>query len=94
MCTSTQRDGTVIPQERSTIDGGNLTIGDIQEDDRGVYQCIASNEAATISSEAELIIENTSRNAPYNVSANVTQTSIIVRWSPGYYRPKLEYSIW
>lgn len=89
-----KRDGTVIPQERSSIDGGNLTIGDIQEDDRGVYQCIASNEAATISSEAELIIENTSRNAPYNVSANVTQTSIIVRWSPGYYRPKLEYSIW
>lgn len=63
--------------------------------DRGPYQCVATNEAATITSEAELLVEETlPSRAPYNVTADVTSNSATVRWLNGYAKPKLKYSVW
>lgn len=74
--------------------GGNLTIERIQEQDRGLYQCAASNEAATVVADAELMVLNVPPRAPYNLSANSTKNAVTLTWVPGYVRPKMEYSIW
>ncbi|KAG8231407.1 hypothetical protein J437_LFUL012417 [Ladona fulva] len=89
-----RKDGALIPHARSSISGGNLTIVNLQKEDRGFYQCVATNEASTITAEAELMIENVAPRAPYNLTANSTLTTISLRWVPGYRKPKQEYSVW
>ncbi|XP_075224946.1 borderless isoform X3 [Lycorma delicatula] len=89
-----KKDGSPLPKGRSFVTGGNLTIANIEENDTGHYQCVASNEAATITSETEIMIENSSPRAPYNLTANSTMTSITLKWIPGYSKPQLEYSVW
>lgn len=88
------KDGTPLPPDRTTITGGNLTIERIQEDDRGLYQCAASNEAATVVADAELMVLNVAPRAPYNLSANSSKNTVVLRWVPGFVRPKMEYSVW
>ncbi|XP_023166123.2 protein borderless [Drosophila hydei] len=89
-----RKDGQVLPVERHSFSGGNLTITNLVETDRGMYECSATNEAATITAEAELMIENIAPRPPYNLTANSTETCITIRWQPGYLRPNLEYTVW
>lgn len=89
-----KKDGTPLPAGRASVVGGNLTLSNIEENDRGKYQCVASNEAATITSETELMIENSVPRAPYNLTAETTANSVTVRWVSGFNRPNLEYSVW
>ncbi|XP_014237550.1 protein borderless isoform X2 [Trichogramma pretiosum] len=88
------KDGIPLSPDRMFIKGGNLTIERIQEQDRGMYQCAASNEAATVVADAELMVLNVPPRAPYNLSANSTKNAVTLTWVPGYVRPKMEYSIW
>ncbi|KAM8718185.1 hypothetical protein ACLKA7_004832 [Drosophila subpalustris] len=89
-----RKDGQSLPLERHSFSGGNLSITNLIETDRGMYECSATNEAATITAEAELMIENVSPRPPYNLTANSTETCITIRWQPGYLRPHLEYTVW
>lgn len=66
------------------MDGGNLTISEVAEEDRGVYVCTASNAAAAVAMEAELLVENVPPRAPYNLSARAAPRSIHLSWVPGY----------
>lgn len=70
-----------MPTGRATLSGSTLTIDGIEEDDRGVYQCVASNEAATITAESELMVENVAPRAPYNLSAVPEMNSLTVAYS-------------
>lgn len=63
--------------------GSNITIERVNETDRGIYQCHATNEAASISADTEIMIENVPPRPPYNLSANSTDTAITLRWEPG-----------
>lgn len=78
-----RKDGTPLPFSRTTIDGINFSIENINETDRGIYQCVASNEAATITVDSELLIENVAPRPPYNLTANSTDTTITLHWEPG-----------
>ncbi|XP_075152895.1 borderless isoform X1 [Haematobia irritans] len=89
-----RKDGQPLPSDRAVVDDGNLTINGLTESDRGIYECTATNEAATITAETELMIENIAPRPPFNLTANSTDTSITVRWQPGYLRPNLEYTVW
>lgn len=89
-----KKDGSLLPHGRYQISGGNLTVEDIIESDRGIYACQATNEAATIYADSEIMIENVSPRAPYNLSGNSSDTAITLRWAPGYLRQYLEYIIW
>ncbi|XP_015173547.1 PREDICTED: protein turtle isoform X2 [Polistes dominula] len=88
------KDGSPLPRERTILTGGNLTIERIQEQDRGLYQCAASNEAATVVADAELMVLNIPPRAPYNLNANSSRNAVTLTWVPGYVRPKMEYSVW
>ncbi|XP_017760125.1 PREDICTED: protein borderless isoform X1 [Eufriesea mexicana] len=89
------KDGSPVPPgNRTIIIGGNLTIDRIQEQDRGLYQCAASNEAATVVADTELMVVNVPPRAPYNISANSSNNAVTLTWVPGYVRPKMEYSVW
>ncbi|KAG8034146.1 hypothetical protein G9C98_001230 [Cotesia typhae] len=89
-----KKDGSPLSQERAILNGGNLTIERIQEQDRGLYQCAASNEAATVVADAELMVLNVPPRAPYNLNANTSKDSVTLTWVPGYVRPKMEYAVW
>jgi hypothetical protein len=60
----------------------------------GVYVCAASNEAARIETESELMIETLPPKAPSNLTANSTKDSITVRWTQNYIRSDMKFSIW
>ncbi|KAH0951046.1 hypothetical protein HN011_010977, partial [Eciton burchellii] len=92
-----RRDGGPIQRTRSKVAGGNLTIESLRRADFGFYQCVASNEVATISASTQLIVEGTQPHAPYNVSGTATQFSVTLTWLPGYSGGpdyKQDYTIW
>ncbi|XP_076389609.1 protein turtle isoform X5 [Megachile rotundata] len=92
-----RRDGAPIQRNRAKIVGGNLTIESLRRSDFGFYQCVASNEVATISASTQLIVEGAQPHAPYNVSATATEFSVTLTWLPGYSGGpdyKQDYTIW
>ncbi|XP_034187580.2 protein turtle isoform X3 [Osmia lignaria lignaria] len=92
-----RRDGASIQRNRAKMIGGNLTIESLRRSDFGFYQCVASNEVATISASTQLIVEGTQPHAPYNVSGTATEFSVTLTWLPGYSGGpdyKQDYTIW
>lgn len=79
---------------RYSIKDGNLTIIDIAEEDRGIYQCSATNKAATITAETELLVESIPSSAPYNLTAVSSPTSVHLTWLAGRQRANIDFSIW
>ncbi|XP_015437593.1 PREDICTED: protein turtle [Dufourea novaeangliae] len=92
-----RRDGVLLQRNRMKPAGGNLTIESLRRSDFGFYQCVASNEVATISASTQLIVEGTQPHAPYNVSGTATEFSVTLTWLPGYSGGpdyKQDYTIW
>lgn len=84
-------------RNRIKINGGNLTIEKLVAEDFGFYQCVVSNEVATVISSTQLVIEGTEPHAPYNVTGKATESSITLQWMPGYSggsEYKQDYTIW
>ncbi|XP_041988064.1 protein borderless [Aricia agestis] len=90
----TKKDGTDLPDGRYSLDGGNLTISSVSEEDRGIYVCTVSNEADVVNVETELLIENVPPRAPYNLSATPSYDSIHLTWVPGHNGVDVEYNVW
>lgn len=87
----------MVQHNRAKVVGGNLTIEALRRDDFGSYQCVASNEVATISSPTQLIIEGTQPHAPYNVTGAASAFAVNLMWLPGYSGGpdyKQDYTIW
>lgn len=55
---------------------------------------MASNGAATISVETELVLENTAPRPPFNLRAVSSTTSVTLTWLPGLERPETQHSVW
>ncbi|CAH1159788.1 unnamed protein product [Phaedon cochleariae] len=89
-----KKDGMSLPMGRYSIKEGNLTIFDIQSDDKGIYQCTATNKAATIVAETELLVENVPSSAPYNLTAISSANSVHLTWLIGRQRVNVDFSIW
>ncbi|XP_022905461.2 protein borderless [Onthophagus taurus] len=91
-----KKDGSSLPVGRYSIRDGNLTIVNIQEEDRGLYQCSATNEAATITAETELIVEDIQPRAPFNLTAFAYANSVHLAWmaDPKKASSMIEYSVW
>ncbi|XP_072938896.1 protein borderless isoform X2 [Epargyreus clarus] len=89
-----KKDGTELPEGRYALEGGNLTITDVAEEDRGVYVCTITNEADTVTVETELLIENVPPRAPYNLTAVPSRDSIHLSWVPGHSGVEVDYNVW
>lgn len=76
------------------IKDGNLTITDVQTEDKGIYQCSATNRAATITVETELLVENVPSSAPYNLTAVSSETSVHLTWTIGRQRSNVDFNVW
>lgn len=83
LCIQLQKDGRALPLNRITVENGNMTIEKIKESDRGIYQCMISNDAAIVTVDTELMIEKFPSSPPYNLTANSTESSILLKWQPG-----------
>ncbi|VVC98470.1 unnamed protein product [Leptidea sinapis] len=88
------KDGRPLPEGRHSLEVGNLTLVDIAEEDRGVYECTASNEAAAARALTELMIENVPPRAPYNLTARPGVSDIHLTWLPGHGGAEMEYTVW
>lgn len=92
-----RRDGTPLQRGRVKVQNGNMTIENLRRSDFGYYECVASNEVATIISSTQLVIEGTQPHAPYNLTATATEFSVTLTWMPGYSGGpdyKQDYTIW
>ncbi|KAJ8731062.1 hypothetical protein PYW08_002475 [Mythimna loreyi] len=89
-----RKDGGDLPAGRHNLDDGNLTIVDVTEDDRGVYVCTVSNEAATVDVETELLVENMPPRAPYNLTVRPSTDSLHLTWVPGHNGLEVDYNVW
>ena len=78
-------DGKKIPRKRHKIFNGELTLENLRKSDHGVYECVVSNEVATIVHRTELFIERTTPHAPQNVTVTNSETfAVTIEWLPGY----------
>ena len=86
-----------MPRGRFSLVNGNLTIRTLRQEDFGFYECIVSNEIATIISGTQLVVEGTVPHAPHNITTETTEYSITIAWLPGYSGGSTynqEYAIW
>ena len=80
-----QVDGRRLPDKRIRFVGGEMTMSDLRKSDHGVYECVVSNEVATIVARTALLIERTTPHAPTNVTVSSSETfAVTVEWMPGY----------
>lgn len=79
-----RRDNQPLQKSRVRVTGGNITIESLRRTDFGYYQCVASNEVATIVTSTQLVVEGTQPHAPYNVTANASEFAVSLQWLPGY----------
>ncbi|XP_022903415.1 protein turtle isoform X4 [Onthophagus taurus] len=79
-----RRDNAPLPKNRVRVNGGNITIDSLRRSDFGFYQCVASNEVATIVATTQLVVEGTQPHAPYNLTGTATEFAVTLSWLPGY----------
>ncbi|XP_049825329.1 protein turtle isoform X3 [Aethina tumida] len=92
-----RRDGSPLPKNRVKIVGGNITIESLRRSDFGFYQCVASNEVATIVTASQLVVEGTQPHAPYNLTGTASEFYVTLSWLPGYSGGpdyKQDYTLW
>lgn len=81
---SEQRDGRPLPRDRARVVDGTLFLEDLHQMDYGEYECVASNEVATLVTSTKIIVEGTRPHAPYNITATAAMFYVTLNWYPGY----------
>jgi len=78
-------DDSPLPKKRHKEYQGTLTISGLQKKDHGIYECVVTNEVATLTARTTLIIEKTTPHAPGNVTVSRKETfAVTIEWLPGY----------
>lgn len=79
-----QKDGQPLPRDRVRIVDGSLVLENLHQTDYGEYECVASNEVATLLTSTKIIVEGTRPHAPYNITATSAVFTVTLNWLPGY----------
>ncbi|ODM99651.1 Protein turtle [Orchesella cincta] len=79
-----RRDGRPLPRDRARVIDGTLYLEDLHQMDYGEYECVASNEVATLVTSTKIIVEGTRPHAPYNITATAAMFYVTLHWNPGY----------
>ncbi|XP_059471403.1 protein borderless isoform X2 [Neocloeon triangulifer] len=89
-----RKDGTGLPNGRYMLESGNLTIRSLIPGDSGIYICTVANEAASLTAEAELVVEEGALKAPHSLSASSTEDSVLLKWSSSETRMSQQILVW
>ncbi|XP_064078244.1 protein turtle-like isoform X11 [Macrobrachium nipponense] len=92
-----RRDGQNLPRDRADLGNGNLTIRNLRKSDHAYYECMVSNEIATLVAATQLLVEGTTPHPPYNITSETKPFSVKLSWLPGYPGGKdweQHYTIW
>ncbi|XP_052739432.1 protein borderless [Bicyclus anynana] len=87
-----RRDGRPLPAG-ARLSGGNLTFGAVAAEDRGVYVCRVSNDAAELRAESELLVEAAPARAPHALAAAPAPGGLRLRWAAGG-AADAEHAVW
>jgi len=83
-CSCEQKDGQPLPRDRARVVEGSLIIENLHQNDYGEYECVASNEVATLLKSTKIIVEGTKPHAPFNITATSAVFSVTLHWIAGY----------
>lgn len=80
-----QVNGKHFPRKRTVEFDGELKLDNLRKSDHGIYECVVSNEVATITARTMLLIEKTTPHAPTNVTVSGSSVfGVTIAWLPGY----------
>ncbi|XP_035703262.1 protein turtle isoform X2 [Folsomia candida] len=79
-----RKDGQPLPRDRVRVVEGSLMLDNLHQTDYGEYECVASNEVATLLTSTKVIVEGTRPHAPFNISATSAVFTVTLNWLPGY----------
>ncbi|CAG7728054.1 unnamed protein product, partial [Allacma fusca] len=77
-----RRDGKTLPRDRVRVVEGSLMIENVHESDFGEYECVASNEVATLVFTTKIYVEGAPPQAPYNVTGSASVFHVTLYWMP------------
>jgi len=78
-------DGHPLPKGRHEIAQGVLKIRGLMKKDHGIYQCVVTNDVATLTVDTTLLVERTTPHAPKNVTVLKKDTfGVTIQWQAGY----------
>ncbi|XP_041947435.1 protein turtle homolog B [Alosa sapidissima] len=63
---------------------GSLHILSLAKEDHGIWECVATNEATSITASTKLLVSGTTPHAPLDIHVAVTASAANVSWEPGY----------
>lgn len=73
-----------MPRDRVRVKEGSLYLDNLHQTDYGEYECVASNEVATLLTSTKVIVEGTRPHAPFNITASSAVFTVTLNWLPGY----------
>jgi len=76
------------------LESGNLTIRALLPSDSGIYICTVANEAASLTAEAELVVEESTLRAPHTLSVSSTEDSVLLKWIASGTRISQQILVW
>ena len=56
----------------------------LRKEDYGTYECVLSNEIATLVSTFMILVDSTTPHAPLNIQVNTSVQAATVTWHPSY----------
>ncbi|XP_042564323.1 protein turtle homolog B [Clupea harengus] len=70
--------------QHAVLPHGSLHILSLAKEDHGIWECVATNEATSITASTKVLVSGTTPHAPLDIRVAVTSSAANVSWELGY----------
>ncbi|KAL2094419.1 hypothetical protein ACEWY4_009138 [Coilia grayii] len=70
--------------QHAVLPHGSLHFLSVAKEDHGIWECVATNEATSITATTKVLVSGTTPHAPLEIRVVVTSSAANVSWEPGY----------